>query len=205
MSLISIKEATSLSDYNDNIKKTLVSFLLKYYSEQKNKLYLFSRGNNLPNIFLLKLALPAEFNKKKYDINLLVYFPINFPSVPPEIFFHKYCSVKINPNCLNYIDARVLPLFERKDLNYDQRQVLRYNIETILECCGESKKLFRKYYYPEVLSKKKELNRQKSMEVLKNFRKEYGLKEEDYCNEGLIHRLVENDYNMQRTFQKMFQ
>ena len=107
--------------------------------------------------------------------------------------------------CLNYIDARVLPLFERKDLNYDQRQVLRYNIETILECCGESKKLFRKYYYPEVLSKKKELNRQKSMEVLKNFRKEYGLKEEDYCNEGLIHRLVENDYNMQRTFQKMFQ
>jgi hypothetical protein len=37
MSLISIKEATSLSDYNDNIKKTLVSFLLKYYSEKKNK------------------------------------------------------------------------------------------------------------------------------------------------------------------------
>ena len=110
MSLISIKEATSLSDYNDNIKKTLVSFLIKYYSEQKNKLYLFSRGNNLPNIFLLKLALPAEFNKKKYDINLLIYFPINFPSVPPEIFFHKYCSVKINPNCLNYIDEETLKI-----------------------------------------------------------------------------------------------
>ena len=107
--------------------------------------------------------------------------------------------------CLNFIEARILPLFKRKDLNYNQRQVLKYNIETILECCGESKKLYKKYYYPEVLTKKKEINRQKSMEVLKKFRKEYLLKKEDFCDKGLIYRLVENDYNMPKAFQKIFQ
>ena len=61
----------------------------------------------------------------------------------------------LKENCKNFIENRVLPLFERKDLSYDHREVLKYNIETILECCGERKNLFKAYYYPEVNIKKK--------------------------------------------------
>ena len=110
----------------------------------------------------------------------------------------------LNDYCINYIEVMVLPLFKRKDLSYDQRDVLKYNIETILECCGERKNLYRYYYYPEIIIKKKEIDRRKSLEVLRDFRKEYGLKKEDYCDEGLINRLVENDYNKSKSFQKIF-
>ena len=107
---LDIKEASSLTSYNENIKRNLVSFLLINYCEPKNKLYLFSRGENLPKIFLLKLVIPAKYCNKIYDINLLIYFPINFPLVQPEIYFHKYCTVKINQKCLNYIDEETLKI-----------------------------------------------------------------------------------------------
>ena len=107
---LSIKEAISLTDYNNNIKKSLVSFLINNYTGQKNKLYLFTRGKNLPKLFLLKLNIPVKYNKKEYNINILIYFPINFPLIQPEIFFNKNCSIKINPNCLNYIDEETLKI-----------------------------------------------------------------------------------------------
>ena len=107
---LDIKEAAALTDYNNNIKKNIVSFLINNYAGNKNKLYLFCRGNNLPKLFLLKLNIPVKYNKKEYDINLLIYIPINFPLVQPEIFFQKYCSIKINPNCLNYIEEETLEI-----------------------------------------------------------------------------------------------
>ena len=109
---LDIKEAIALTSYNDNIKRNLVSFLFNNYSEtkSKNKLYLFTRGKNLPKIFLLKLIISVKYTNNLYDINLLIYFPINFPLVQPEIYFHKYCSIKINPNCLNYIDEETLKI-----------------------------------------------------------------------------------------------
>ena len=107
---LDIKDAVALTDYNNNIKKNVESFLINNYSGYKNKLYLFSRGNNLPKLFLLKLNMPVKYNKKEYDINLLIYFPINFPLVQPEIFFLKNCTLKVNPNCLNYIDEETLKI-----------------------------------------------------------------------------------------------
>ena len=107
---LDIKEAAALTDYNINIKKNIVPFLINNYAGNKNKLYLFCRGNNLPKLFLLKLNIPAKYNKKEYDINLLIYIPIKFPLVQPEIFFQKNCTTKINPNCLNYIDEETLEI-----------------------------------------------------------------------------------------------
>ena len=110
---LDIKEAISWSSYNDNIKRNLISFLISNYCKPKNELYLFSRGKNLPKIFLLKLIIPARYNNKLYEISLLIYVPVNCPFVQPEIYFHKYCTIKINPKCLNYIDEESLKI------NYD--------------------------------------------------------------------------------------
>ena len=107
---LDIKEAISWSSYNDNIKRILISFLISNYCKPKNELYLFSRGKNLPKIILLKLIIPARYNNKLYEISLLIYFPVNFPFVQPEIYFHKYCTIKINPKCLNYIDEESLKI-----------------------------------------------------------------------------------------------
>ena len=111
---LSTKEALALCGYNNNIKDSFILFLQSNYCNPKNKLYLFERNKNVPKLFLLLLKIPAKYNNSSYDISILVYFPLNFPLIKPEIYFHKYCSVKINPNCLNYIDEETLKI------NYDK-------------------------------------------------------------------------------------
>ncbi len=107
---LNIKEALNLCGYNNNIKKNFILFLQSNYCNPKNKLYLFERNKNVPKLFLLLLKIPTKYNNSSYDISILVYFPLNFPNIKPEIYFHKYCSVKINPNCLNYIDEETLKI-----------------------------------------------------------------------------------------------
>jgi len=111
---ININKAISLCGYNNNIKQNFVSFLQKNYSGPKNKLFLFERNENVPKLFLLQLKIPAKYKDSIYDISVLIYFPLNFPFIQPDIFFHKYCSLKINPNCLDYVDEETLRI------NYDK-------------------------------------------------------------------------------------
>ena len=115
---MNIKEAMVLCGYNNNIKQNFVQFLQSNYSNPKNKLFLFERSLNVPKLFLLQLKIPAKYNNNTYDISILVYFPLNFPFAQPDIFFHKYCSVKINPNCLNYVDEETLRINYNKFFNW---------------------------------------------------------------------------------------
>ena len=103
-SKIKIKDAINMCNYPINIKRDFVDFLEVTYGSQKHKLYLFARNETAPKLFLLQLQIPAKFNNQSYDISLLVYFPLNFPEIEPEIFFEKIGKVKINPNCTFYID-----------------------------------------------------------------------------------------------------
>ena len=106
--------------------------------------------------------------------------------------------------CLNYIEENVLPIFKRKDLNDSQRDILEFNIETILKCCGEDKNIYRNEYYPESSKTKKVIDRSKSLEALKKFRKEFSVSEKDYNDEGIIQKLESNDLDIYKTFQKIF-
>jgi hypothetical protein len=59
---------------------------------------------------LLQLQVPVKFNNKTYDISLLVYFPLDFPNIEPEIYLEKFKKLKVNPNCLFYIDEDTLQI-----------------------------------------------------------------------------------------------
>ena len=107
---LSLEEAVKLTGYLPTIKQDFAKFLESVYGSQKHKLYLFSRNEKSPKLFLLQLQIPAKFNNQSYDISLLVYFPINFPKIEPEIFFEKIGKVKINPNCEFYIDPDTLKI-----------------------------------------------------------------------------------------------
>ena len=106
--------------------------------------------------------------------------------------------------CINFIEANVLPFFKRKDLADAQRDILKYNVETIAQCCGLEKNTYRNYYYPEIFHKKKVIDRGKSVEALKKFRMEFNVSEKDYNDEGIIKRLEENNLDIYKTFQKIF-
>ena len=106
--------------------------------------------------------------------------------------------------CLNYIEENVLKLFKRKDLNDEQREILKFNIETVLEICGKDKNTYRDHYYPETRVKRKVVDRGRSIEALQKFRKEFSISDKDYADEGLLNRLIENDLDIYKTFEKIF-
>ena len=106
--------------------------------------------------------------------------------------------------CLNFIEENVLKYFKSKKLNDEEREILKYNIETVLEICGIDKNTYRVYYYPETRVKPKVVNRGKSVEALKKFRKEFSISDQEYSDEGLINRLNENNLDIYKTFEKIF-
>ena len=48
------------------------------------------------------------------------------------------------------------------------------------------------------------MDRKKSVEALRKFRKEFNVSEKDYNDEGIIQRLEENNLDIYKTFQKIF-
>ena len=101
---LNLRDAINMCNYPMNIRREFANFLETSYGSQKHKLYLFSRNEKASKLLLLQLQVPANFNNQSYDISLLVYFPLNFPEIQPEIYFEKIGKVKINPNCTFYID-----------------------------------------------------------------------------------------------------
>ena len=107
---LKIREAINLTNYRLNIRKDFINFLESTYGSQKHRLYLFSRIESAPKLFLLQLQVPVKFNNKSYDISLLVYFPLDFPNIEPEIYLEKFKNLKVNPNCLFYIEQDTLKI-----------------------------------------------------------------------------------------------
>ena len=107
---LKIREVINLTNYKLNIRKDFINFLESTYGSQKHRLYLFSRLESAPKIFLLQLQVPVKFNNKTYDISLLVYFPLDFPNIEPEIYLEKFKKLKVNPNCSFYIDQDTLQI-----------------------------------------------------------------------------------------------
>ena len=107
---LKLREAINLTNYQINIRKDFIKFLELTYGSQKHRLYLFSRSESTPKIFLLQLQIPVKFNNKTYDISVLVYFPLDFPNAEPEIYVEKVGKIRINPNCSFYIDEETLKI-----------------------------------------------------------------------------------------------
>ena len=105
--------------------------------------------------------------------------------------------------CQDYIEENVLPTFKKSKLNREQFEVLKYNIEKILECCGLPKDFYSNDIYPRNI-KNIRVDRQKSIEALRKFRKEFGISEKEFSDEGIIKRLEENGLDINKTFQKLF-
>lgn len=102
--------AISQSNYNTVLQNDFITFLRQNFSNNKSKLYLFSRNPKAPKLFLLQTFLPATFQGNTYDISILCYFPSNFPSIPPEIYLEKIGKIKINPQCTFYISDDTLKI-----------------------------------------------------------------------------------------------
>ena len=103
---INLREAMELCNYELTIKNEFTNFIESYYDNKTQKYYLFDQ--NFEKIILLRIKISTLYNGQFFDVVLLIYFPTNFPFSPPDIFFQKFGKVRINPNCLFYIDENSL-------------------------------------------------------------------------------------------------
>ena len=105
--------AISQCNYPNAIQKEFITYLQENFAKTKSKLYLSARNPKVSKIFLLQTYIPGIFQGTSYDISVLIYFPGNFPMIPPEVYLEKLGKIKINPQCTFYISDDTLKI------NYD--------------------------------------------------------------------------------------
>ena len=122
-----------------------------------------------------------------------------------EIFNDKIKGKNILKNYyMNYIETIILPLFRRnKNIIQSKLDIIKYNISIILECLGMDKNYYNNYYYQYEIKKQK-ANRTQSHEAVLRFRNEFGINKDDFTDEALENKLLENDLDIYKTFEKIF-
>ena len=132
-----IHKAFSSCEYNDIIEKDFISLLQNHFHVKTNShLYLFSRHKKSSKLFLLQTNIPSLFKGKYFDVSVLIYFPNNFPLIPPNFFIEKKCNLKVNPNCKFFINE------ENLVINYEK--IIKWNncINCVIDVIEELKKQF---------------------------------------------------------------
>ena len=133
---MNINQAIALCGYEPNVKKEFAEFLQTHFSNEKTKIYLFKRNENALKLLLMQIQLPAQFKGQIQDISILIYFPRNFPNSPPEMYFEKVNAVKINPQCIFYVNE------ENLNIKFDLFFNWENSFKSFLELIEEIKKQF---------------------------------------------------------------
>ena len=74
-------------------------------------------------------------------------------------------------------------------------------------CCELNPDYYSSYYYSrdyKLNNNKAKLNRRQSMDYVRKFRQKFQISEKDFADEGIINKLEENNYDIDKAFSKMF-
>ena len=102
-----------------------------------------------------------------------------------------------------FIEYNVLPIFKQNIISGVILDIIKYNISEILEAIGMDKNYYSNYYFPQF--KKGIKNRQRSVETVKRFRKEFNVDRNVINDEVLIEKLDENENDITKTFARMYE
>ena len=123
-----------------------------------------------------------------------------------EIFNDKVSGRNILKNYyMNFIEENILPLFKKnKNIIQSKLEIIKHNISVILECLGIDKNYYNNYYYQYETTNKNKFNRYQSQEAVLRFRREFNISKEDFKDEALENKLIENNLDIYKTFGKIF-
>ena len=97
----------------------------------------------------------------------------------------------------------VLKIFQQDKITEESKEIVKYNISSVLKCFGINKDIYSAYYFPK-MKKGYKGNRQMSVEAAIKFRKEFGVSEKEIKEDQLIKKLEENNNDINQTFQQMY-
>jgi len=122
-----------------------------------------------------------------------------------EIFNDKVTGKNILKNYyMNFIEENILPLFKKnKNIIQSKLEIIKYNISIILDCLGMDKNHYNNYYY-QYEPNKPRFSRHQSQEAVLRFRREFNISKEDFKDKALENKLIENNLDIYKTFEKIF-
>ena len=108
----------------------------------------------------------------------------------------------VESNIKLFIEKIILPLIRKNTLTDEEVKTVKYNISLILDCLG----LDRNYYDDLYQDKAKTtiIDRNKSKDAAKKFRKEYGIGKDIITDDALEERIIKNDYKLENVMQDMY-
>ena len=192
---------------NTSIKKNKPDPIINDYTEKKisirNGCFKRKEKKINENLFLIFNNIFYK-NKEQTTINNEKLNGIRIDSLR-EIYF-KYKKEGNERILINYFDSflkcNVLKIFEKKYIDDEIINVLRFNIESICEIFELNKKIYYNYYFPKNNTGLK--NRKKSSDAATKFRKLFSIDESIIKEEELLKRLDSNDDDINKVFQIMY-
>lgn len=123
------------------------------------------------------------------------------------IFKAKKKGENLSFYCKEFIEVNLLPFFKKNVLTKNQSDALKTNIGIVMGCCELNPDYYSSYYYSrdyKLNNNKAKLNRRQSMDYVRKFRQKFQISEKDFADEGIINKLEENNYDIDKAFSKMF-
>ena len=174
---------------DNNLLENQKKYQKKYSNED-----LFTTFNNI----FFQNKEQTLINAKKIDENRLEFLSNKF---------FKYKTLGKENELIYYFDtfikSNILKIFSRRNESSYNKDIIKENIEAILECFKLNKYTYAKYYSPE--EKNTEIrDRKKSTEAAIKFRRVFNISKSIIKDEELIKKLDENDNDINKVLQIMY-
>ncbi len=139
---ISFMDAFPQTCYMEYYKNIIADFLIEHFTEDNSNRFFLYTNNEKKKIFLMEKKLKATFPKRIYEVPILVYFPENFPSSPPELYIEKRSDhLEINNKIpSNFIDRNTLKIHFEIIYNWNK------TIESIIKLFETLENIFSKHF-----------------------------------------------------------
>ena len=184
------KNMNNMTNENDDSNIKYLNMDTKPKGQNTNKIY-----QSINNIFFVDYQ---QKYIKEQKIN-----EYQKEELKKEIFNDKINGRNFLKNYyMNYIEENILPLFKKNNIP-SKLKIIKYNISIILECLEMDKNYYINYFNQQE-EKQSKFSRHQSREAVIKFRKEFNINKEDFTDEALENKLIENDLDIHKTFGKMF-
>ena len=120
MASMKFKEALFKTNYNQNIHGLLRNIIMENYKYTGGKCQIFLVTNK-ENIFVIKHQLIVPYQNSSLIVNLLLYFPLDFPREIPRLFFLNLKGVFIQKSYIqrSIVDDTTMEIFYNMFQNFE--------------------------------------------------------------------------------------
>ena len=150
--LMTFYNAILESDYCENGKDLIATYLMDNFFDENSILYLFNKNEeNRPNvkIILIKYKLNIIKNNKIYNVPLLIYLNDSFPLTAPEIYIEKMLNLKINNKYKNFISENNFRINFEFEIKWNKKiKSTKIILNKIQEMFNKDFPVFKKNNFP---------------------------------------------------------